>query len=110
MIIIFLDLGIIGIYLPFMPTIPFLLVAAYCFSKSSKKFNDYFMSTKLYKENILLIKNRKGITKKKKIKILTIITIFISVSFYLVNNLQGRIALVVLFVHYLYFIFKVKTL
>ncbi|WP_068472223.1 YbaN family protein [Parvimonas sp. KA00067] len=110
MIIIFLDLGIIGIYLPFMPTIPFLLVAAYCFSKSSKKFNDYFMSTKLYKENILLIKNRKGITKKKKIKILTIITIFISVSFYLVNNLQGRIALVVLLVHYLYFIFKVKTL
>ncbi|ADC90792.1 hypothetical protein HMPREF0868_1070 [Mageeibacillus indolicus UPII9-5] len=84
----FLALGIIGIYLPLMPATPFLLVAAYCFSKGSKKFNDYFMSTKLYKESILPIKNRKGITKKKKIKILTIITIFISISFCLVNNLH----------------------
>lgn len=36
-----LALGIVGVFLPVMPTVPFLLVAAYCFSKSSRRWHDW---------------------------------------------------------------------
>lgn len=108
---IFLGIGIFGIYLPLLPATPFLLLATYCFSRSSKKFNEYFISTKLFKDNIEPIKNKSGMTKERKIKILMTITIFLGISFYLVNNLHARITLLlVLIFHYIYFIFKIKTI
>ena len=108
---IFLGLGILGIYLPVMPAMLFFLLAAVCFSKGSRKFNDYFVSTKFYKANVEPIKNKSGMTLTEKIRILLIITIAIGFSIYMTNSLYARIAmLVVLVFYYLLFIFKVKTI
>ncbi len=107
---IFLGIGIVGIYLPILPATPFLLIATACFAKGSKSFNRWFVSTNIYKNNIEPIKNKKGMTFKKKIKVLTIITFFIMVSFYFVKILHARICLIlVLILHYLYFFTKIKT-
>ena len=38
-----LGLGILGIPLPLLPTTPFLLLAAFCFSRSSRKLHDWLM-------------------------------------------------------------------
>lgn len=40
----FVGLAIIGTALPVMPTVPFLLLAAFCFSRSSKHLHDWLMS------------------------------------------------------------------
>ena len=37
----FVGLGLIGVFVPGLPTTPFLLVALWAFSKTSKKFHDW---------------------------------------------------------------------
>lgn len=45
---IFLALGIIGIPLPILPTTPFLLLAAVCFSKGSPKIHSWLLNHRLF--------------------------------------------------------------
>jgi uncharacterized protein len=42
----FVGIGIVGVFLPVLPTAPFIVIAAYCFSRSSKKFHDWIRNTK----------------------------------------------------------------
>ncbi len=46
--VICLLLGLIGIPLPLLPTTPFILLAAFCFSRSSKKFHRLLISNRLF--------------------------------------------------------------
>ena len=43
-----LILGVIGAFLPVMPTVPFLIVALWGFSKSSQRFHDWLYHHKVY--------------------------------------------------------------
>lgn len=36
-------LGFVGLFLPFLPTVPFLLAAAFCFSRSSQRLHDWLL-------------------------------------------------------------------
>ena len=107
-----LGIGAIGTILPIIPTVPFLLLSAYCFGRSSKRLNDWFMQTKLYKNNLESFVQGKGMTRKTKIRIMLMVTILMSIGFVTMDKvLVGRIVLACVWLfHVLYFMFGVKTI
>lgn len=44
----FLGLGLIGIVLPGLPTTPFVLLAAYCAARGSKRLHDWLLAHRLF--------------------------------------------------------------
>lgn len=107
---IFAGLGAFGAAMPLIPATPFLVLSAIFFAKGSEKFHNYFINTKLYKNNIDLIVNKKAMDNKRKFKILAMITLTFAIAFFFLNHIHGRIVLIVVLLgHYYYFIFKIKT-
>lgn len=107
-----LGLGALGAVLPLLPAFPFLMLAAFCFAKSSEKLHNWFVSTKLYKKNLESFVQGKGMTVKTKIRIMITVTILMSIGFIMMHAVPvGRIILgLVWLFHVLYFIFVIKTL
>ena len=104
-----LGLGIIGVILPILPTVPFVLLAAFCFARSSERLDGWFKNTKLYRENN--IKN--GMTKQAKIRIMCSVSLLMSIGF-IMMGLRGIVVgdvvlLIVWIFHMAYFTFGVKT-
>ena len=62
-----LGLGLVGALLPVMPTVPFVLLAAMCFSSSSKKFYERLRRNRFFGPYIENYYSKRGITKRRKI-------------------------------------------
>ena len=43
-----MGLATIGIFVPLLPTVPFVLLAAYCFSRGSKRYHNWLLSQKTF--------------------------------------------------------------
>lgn len=104
--------GVVGAVVPLLPSFPFLMLAAFCFARSSEKLNNWFINTKLYKNNLESYVQGRGMTWKTKIRIMLTVTFLMSVGFIMMSNVPvGRIILACVWLfHMIYFIFCVKTL
>lgn len=108
--IISLGLGCIGIFLPLLPTTPFLLLSAYCFSKSSEKFHTYLLENKIFGQYIRDYQEKKGITLKNKIFAILLLVASITFSLSRISNLHLKIFLILVLIGVSYHILKLKTL
>ena len=75
-----LGLGIIGIVLPILPTTPFLLLAAACYARSSKKFHDWLLNNRILGSYIRNYIEGKGMPVKQKIFTISFLWITILIS------------------------------
>ena len=107
-------MGAIGVLLPVIPTFPFLLLAACCFTRSSKKLDIWFKNTKLYKDNFADYAEGKGMTRKTKCRIMATVTFLMGIGFIMMGIKGIVVGYVVLgcvwIFHLVYFIFGVKTI
>ena len=107
---IMLALGIVGAFLPILPTVPFLIVASWCFAKGSERFDKWFKSTNMYKKYLYEFEKDKTMKKSSKIKILIFTTALFAFLFFRYNVLPMRIAILVLMsIKYYVFIFVIKN-
>ena len=82
--IVSLILGFIGIFLPVLPTTPFVLLSAYCFSKSSPRLYQWLISNKTFGPIILEWQESRTISPavKKRAILLIVITFSITILFF----------------------------
>ena len=102
-------LAIIGVFIPGLPTVPFLLVALFCFERSSKKYHDMIMNNKYFGPVLQDYYSGKGLTLSIKIKAILFLTCGIAFSIYKIQNLHARIALAVVWLGVAIHIILLKT-
>ncbi len=103
-------LGIIGIFLPVLPTTPFLLLAAACFLRSSPAFHGWLLGHPRLGRYIHYYLDGKGIPRKAKIYTLIVLWLSISVSIAMVPLWPVRLLLVISASCVTLYILKQKTL
>lgn len=106
-----LGLGCVGVVLPVLPSTPFLLLAAFCFAKSSRRLDAWFRGTRLYRDNLESFVRGQGMPWRAKLRIMATVTVLMAVAFWAMRNtLPGRICLAVVWLaHILVFCFGIKT-
>lgn len=76
-------LGLLGIFLPLLPTTPFLLLAAACFARSSPRFHAWLLANRTFGPLIHQWEKNRTISRKTKWSaiVLMIATLGVSIAF-----------------------------
>lgn len=90
-----ITLGTIGIFLPVLPTVPFLLLALFCFGKSSERAYNLIINNKYFGKTLKDYKDGKGLSLATKLKAISFLTLGIGFSIYKMQSLHPRIFLVI---------------
>lgn len=83
---IMLLLGILGIIIPLMPTTVFLLMASFCYAKSSPKLDDWIHTNKYFGKHLRNYKDKKGTTISVKLFSISCLWFSILLSIYTLRN------------------------
>lgn len=79
-----LVLGVIGIFLPVLPTTPFVILAATCFAKSSERFHDWLLSNSMFGPMLKQWNEEKTVRRVVKLRSLVLIIASFGFSIYVV--------------------------
>lgn len=106
-------LGAVGAVVPMLPAFPFLMLAAFCFAKSSRRLHTWFTHTKLYRENLADYVSGQGMTWPAKKRVMLTVTLLMAFGFTLMMLKSLHVPCLILALvwafHILYFVFGVKT-
>ena len=89
-----LGLGLVGIFVPLLPTTCFLLIAAWCYARSSSRLYDRLMRARWVGPYLRRYRDERAIPAHVRTASLVMMWITIGYSAYVVPNLLVRIALV----------------
>jgi len=86
--------GIIGIYLPLLPTTPLVLLAAWCFSKSSKRFHSWLINHKFFGPIVRDWQSEDGIPKRSRNRAIIFMWLGMSISMLIVYRFWATVGLI----------------
>jgi uncharacterized membrane protein YbaN (DUF454 family) len=106
-----LALGIIGIFLPLLPTTPFLLLTAACYARGSSRLHNWLLNNKMFGKYIRNYREGKGIPARSKVLAITLLWLTIGFSiFYVIPILIVRIVLLAIAMVVSIYIISLPTL
>ena len=105
-----LAIGIIGIFLPLIPTTPLLLLTSYCYISSSEKLSEKFMNTKIYDKYVRNFHEKGGMTLKGKLMLTIPVSLLLLFMFITIKSQIMRVVIVVMWVTKVVFFTKMKTI
>ncbi len=105
-----LALGMIGLVLPILPTTPFLLLAAYCWLRSSKRLYDWLMGHKVFGPYLYHYMTHRAVMKRTKVAALILLWASLLVSMLAVDNRHVQILLPVVGLAVTAHVLSLKTL
>ena len=103
-------LGVIGAFVPVLPTTPFLLLASFFYLRSSKRLYHWLMDHKILGAYIYNYLTYKAIPKKTKVFVIAFLWATTSLSFLLVPILFVRVFLVAIGLGVTVHLLRLKTL
>lgn len=86
-------LGVVGIFLPLLPTTPFILLAAWCFSRSSPLFHNWLISHPKLGPIVDTWSNGKGLPIKLRNRIIMVMWASMIISMLLIAKLWSALLL-----------------
>jgi uncharacterized protein len=89
-----LALAVLGVFLPLLPTTPFLLLASACYVRSSERLHGWLMGNRLLGGYIRNFKERRGIPLRGRIVTVVILWLPLLYSVYRLDILWLRLLLV----------------
>ena len=105
-----LAIGIIGIFLPLIPTTPLLLLTSYCYISSSEKLSEKFMNTKIYDKYVRNFHEKGGMTLTGKLMLTIPVSLLLLFMFITIKSPIMRVVIVVMWVTKVVFFTKMKTI
>ena len=106
---IFLGLGVLGVFLPVLPTTPFVLLAGACYARSSERLHQKLLSNRVLGPSLRDWDENKSIGRPAKITAIVMIVASFSFTIYVMENLVVRIGLAALGVGLVVFLLMVRT-
>ena len=109
--IFFVGVGTLGIVLPLLPTTPFLVLAAICFSRSSERFHNWLLNNKWFGAYIKNYREGKGILLRQKVVVLSLLILTIGYScIFLLDHIAVRVILLLVAIGVSIHILRIPTL
>ncbi len=107
----FVGLGILGIFLPLLPTTPFLLLAAACYVRSSERFYNWLLNNRWFGNYIKNYLEGKGVPLKVKALSTSFLWVTIGYSVvFVVRIFLVRIILILIAIGVTIYILSTRTL
>jgi uncharacterized membrane protein YbaN (DUF454 family) len=105
-----LSLGLIGIVLPVLPTTPFLIVACFCFARSSERVHRWILSNRVFGPPLRDYMAGRGVPRRVKVGVLVMLWAVLVVSMvFFVPWIWARVLLVVIGIGVTVHILMLKT-
>jgi uncharacterized protein len=104
-------LGVVGIFVPVLPTTPFLLLAAFCFARSSDRFLHWLLNNRWFGAYVRNYREQRGMALRDKV--LTILALWMGIGvsgFLAVPSLGGRVALLLVAAAVTVHLTRIRTL
>ncbi len=102
--------AVIGVFVPLLPTTPFLLLAAACFARSSERFHQWLLNHPVFGTTVRAWDEHRSIPRKAKwVAIVSLImTLGISIALFISNGYARLAAALVGFVVLVY-LYRIPT-